>query len=132
MTLKVFCAFSLVVLLSACEDSKVVKKQIIDRGNQFKTSNFGGCDFKSECWDYNGGTFQADFQTQGLKQRCQAEGGQFVVNGCSYQNRLATCELNAGTGTATILHFYKQTGTSLGDVEQLCQAQEGVFRAIEN
>lgn len=118
---------SLFLMCLSCENSKVSQKKVEDRSNQFKISRFGGCDFKTDCWDYTGSSFQNDYDNSQLKLRCQSEGGQFVSNGCTTQNQIAICMINEKTQTETILHFYNQSGLTLQDAEQLCTAQNGVL-----
>lgn len=123
-------ASALLLMLSGCENSKVNKKNKEERGNLFKTSKFGGCDFKTDCWDYNGAAFHSDHQTAQIKARCQSEGGQYVTNGCTDQNQLGTCQLNGGTETESVLHFYKQSGMTVDDAKMLCEAQSGAFKSL--
>lgn len=118
---------SLFFILS-CENSKISRKEVDDRSNQLKTSQYGGCDFKTDCWDYTGSSFQDDFNSSQLKLRCKSEGGQFVSNGCTTQNQIALCMINEKTATETILHFYNQAGLTLQDAEQLCSAQNGIIK----
>lgn len=118
-----------VVIMSSCENSKVKKNnQTADRSNQYKTSEYGGCDFKTDCWDYKGSGFQNDFQTAQLKVRCQTEGGQYVANGCTHEQQVASCVMSAGQTMETVLHYYESSGLTFQDAEQLCTAQEGVIQ----
>lgn len=118
----------LFLVCQSCENSKISQKKIDDRSNQLKISKFGGCDFKTDCWDYTGSRFQSDYENSQLKNRCQNEGGQFVSNGCTSQNQIALCMINEKTETETTLHFYSQSGLTLQDAEQLCSAQNGTLK----
>lgn len=104
------------------------KYQNVDRGNTQKTSTYGGCDYETDCWDYKGTSFKSDFDSSQLKVRCQTEGGQFVANGCSDKEVVASCIINGSSDNETILHFYKKSSLSLEDAGQLCTAQEGVLK----
>jgi hypothetical protein len=119
-----------IIVFSSCEKgSRGGKKyDAVDRGNAQKTSTYGGCDFHTDCWDYKGSSFQTDFGSSQLQSRCQAEGGQFVANGCSDQNIVASCVINVTTAAETILHFYKISGLNVEDANQLCTAQGGALK----
>ncbi len=130
--LKVF-LLAIFVLVSSCESGSRGGKKYdeIDRGNSQKTSAYGGCDFHTDCWDYKGASFQANSGGSNLKTRCQNEGGQFVINGCSDQNVIASCLINGATDSETILHFYQKSGLNLQDADQLCSAQGGTLKGLD-
>lgn len=116
------------LFLFSCERSATQNIKSKTRSNNLKTSIYGGCDFKTECWDYLGETFSNDFDNSDLAARCQAEKGQFVANGCRTDNEVAKCLLQQNTSEKVLLHFYQESGLTLDDATQLCEIQNGTIQ----
>ena len=120
--LKLFC----ILILFSCErGSRGGKYEKKIYGNVNKTSQFGGCAFKDECWDYKGIQYKLDFESNQLQLKCQQDSGQFVMNGCDDKNKLLSCSINSKTDLEILLHFYNQDNISLNDAIELCTSQGG-------
>lgn len=119
--------YALILLISgACEKgSRGGKAALILREANLKTSQFGACDYQSECWDYMGTDFKTEFEAQNLKHQCESSGGLFSFKGCSKENRIGFCKIQEGSTKETVVHFYLKSDLEKSDLIPLCESQSG-------
>lgn len=119
---KIFILCQIIVFVAACEPAATDHLQKdTDRGSLEKTSVYGGCDLKTECWNYIG----SDYANSSGQDACLSQGGQFVRNGCRANDSIYKCHLYKNTPTETHLLYYVSSGLSAQDALEICQLQGG-------